>query len=180
MKEVKQVKTGELNPQGVDSVFIAFVSSIRLNEKYGELEGREVPVMLMQGRWSGDFGFPGGKVDPGENLKEAMLREVKEETGYESLSDGFELLCSHQFETKPGKTMNTHLYIKHENIETLKQIASSTLQAEDFIQENLGNIIVPLADYGQKGINKFLKNQLASTVKEEIEVLIEYLKNKPL
>lgn len=28
-----------------------------------------------------DFGLPGGKLDPGENFKEALIREVMEETG---------------------------------------------------------------------------------------------------
>lgn len=32
--------------------------------------------------WKGDYKFPGGGVEPGESLVDAMCREVREETGY--------------------------------------------------------------------------------------------------
>jgi len=37
------------------------------------------------GRWS----VPGGRVEPGETLREAVVRELAEETGYEGVVDGF-------------------------------------------------------------------------------------------
>ena len=37
----------------------------------------------------GKWGIPGGKVDPGETLTEAMVREMKEETGHDMLSTDF-------------------------------------------------------------------------------------------
>jgi len=37
------------------------------------------------GRWS----VPGGRVEPGETLREAVVRELAEETGYEGVVDRF-------------------------------------------------------------------------------------------
>ena len=37
----------------------------------------------------GKWGIPGGKVDPGETLTEAMVREMKEETGHDMLPTDF-------------------------------------------------------------------------------------------
>jgi nucleoside triphosphatase len=38
-------------------------------------------LLLRTSKWNGLFGFPGGKVDYGERIEEALVREINEETG---------------------------------------------------------------------------------------------------
>lgn len=44
-------------------------------------EGRFLMVERGAGKWKGSFAFPGGKVEAGEGLAAAALRELHEETG---------------------------------------------------------------------------------------------------
>jgi mutator protein MutT len=47
-------------------------------------DGRFLLVKRQQGDFQGLYGFPGGKVEVGEHLSNAIRREVREETGIET------------------------------------------------------------------------------------------------
>lgn len=51
-------------------------------------DGRVLLVRLTYGGQAGRYIFPGGRVDPGETLDEAVVREVREETGVEASVEG--------------------------------------------------------------------------------------------
>ena len=51
-----------------------------------------------------DYGLPGGKVDPGENCEEALVREVEEETGI-TVSDYYHCYSSKSH----GRTCRTYM-----------------------------------------------------------------------
>ncbi len=58
-----------------------------------EYDGRFLILLRHSHKPNGDtWGLPAGKVDPGETDREAMLRELKEETGYKAMDKDLEHL----------------------------------------------------------------------------------------
>lgn len=54
---------------------------------------------------NGDFGFPKGHMEPGEDEQSTALREIREEVGlHTSIVEGFRFDISYPFPNRPGVT----------------------------------------------------------------------------
>ena len=67
-------------------------------------------VLLVHRKRYNDWSFPKGKLDPGEKFKEAALREVLEETGYECKLHK-PSLPSLRYKCRSGKTKEVRYWI---------------------------------------------------------------------
>ncbi len=59
-----------------------------------------------QGWWNGF----GGKVEDGEQLESAVIRELREEAGLEALAISLEAIFEFRFEQEPGKVLQVHVF----------------------------------------------------------------------
>ncbi len=59
-----------------------------------------------------DYKFPGGGVEAGEDLKEALIREIKEETGYSAIKDTIDYY-GETFERRKGETTDVMEMFSH-------------------------------------------------------------------
>ncbi len=71
-------------------------------------EGRYLAVERPEGkRQAGFLEFPGGKVEPGESLEEALARELFEELGLRPLAMAFRLCKEHDY---PDFSVRLHFF----------------------------------------------------------------------
>ncbi|MBC8062890.1 MAG: NUDIX hydrolase [Clostridiaceae bacterium] len=158
------------------SVFlIPFARECQVYRDYDETgpQQREllIPLVLMQLRWDGTLGFPGGLVNKGEDLIQAVIRESKEEFAFiinEKSSKEIKLLS-----TYADESINIHSYYLEISYEKIKEIQRNSTGAKHFYSENQGCILPQIADFKGRGIKKFLTNNFYLTAKEELKDLIK-------
>jgi ADP-ribose pyrophosphatase YjhB (NUDIX family) len=176
---MKRIKFGTNPNNKKQAVFVAFHGSQKVYENCEEVSEAErqtdIKLLFMVNRWDGKIGFPGGNVEDGETLREAAVREVKEELGYTVYDFDLEPVCSHD------SKIVTHLFSVEVGYDTLVRLQKLALEVANLHTEITGtflaHIMYGVGDYIQtRGLASLLQTALAPSVRNEMMVL--FLKEK--
>ena len=133
-----------------------------------------IPIVLMQLRYDGKIGFPGGIVEEGERAEEALLRELEEEMGVSEQTLGytfagrFEPTCAYEVSIPTGffkGKLRSYFYSCAITAEEMRAVERCGLSAEHFGSEVWGILRVncgqspPLPEYLGSSLGNFLKHE---------------------
>lgn len=179
----QRVPFGHQSPNKKNAVFLAIYVDAISPWRYfkDDMQHFQCPAVIMIDRWDGRMGFPGGTVNEGENLLDALVREIKEEVGITVKAEKVHPIASHE------NRIVTHLYglkvleaeFLHIYYHILNNFSRSILlhayeegDESHFMSEITGIKIVPIVQHENKGINRFLENAFAGATREDLIVLL--------
>ena len=133
-------------------------------------------------RCDGPLGFPGGIIEPNEDVLTGVTREVQEELGFNvqlSEEDYVARILQPYHRQKGDKTwdtLNSYFFAKEITEEDFKAMEINCYKAEHFGLEVMGNVRVPvhIRKDGQKGLPRFLQNHFAGAA--QIQLLLSLAK----
>ena len=186
MNDLKRVEFSDSYRDKKNAVFLAIYVNAISPWKYfnDDIKSMRCPAIIMIDRWDGRMGFPGGTVNEGEDLLDALVREVKEEIGINVKPDKVKYIASHEWK------IVTHLYglevleaeFLHIYYHILNNFSRSILlhayeegDKSHFMSEITGIKIIPLVQHAGKGINLFLENSFAGSAKNELLIMLDEL-----
>ncbi|XP_076468899.1 U8 snoRNA-decapping enzyme-like [Babylonia areolata] len=126
--------------------------------------------ILMQMRFDGVIGFPGGLVDSGEDLVTALNREMEEEIGLEVSKYSFTADDHVETMVNQVKKLVLHFFVKEITEEEFCLVEQRQLSAPEFGVETMGCIRVPLYTMpdGLRGFPAFLANQFIGNARHQL------------
>lgn len=145
--------TGVFYHADFDKLKNAFVKKFSIIKASGGLvvnEDNELLFIFRRGKWD----LPKGKLDPGESPETCAVREVKEETGLDTVTLGKHLITTYHTYEESGKHLlkQTEWYLMHApNQRALKpqtdeQISEAVWIAPDQLAEYMGNTYLLIKD----------------------------------
>ncbi|XP_073986493.1 U8 snoRNA-decapping enzyme-like isoform X2 [Rhodnius prolixus] len=134
-------------------------------------------LILMQFRFDGFFGFPGGIVDPGESPEEALNRELSEELGLSSLVE-FSKDDRVMVHYNKYKLLLLHFFLKEVSFDDFREIELRSMCAPEYGNEVLGTVRVPLYTMtdGYRGFPAFLQNKFIGNSRQQLLECLKILK----
>lgn len=118
--------------------------------------GPDGKLFLMRShKWMGKYVVPGGHIDLGESIEDALIREVKEETGLDIYD--IEFLCFQEFIYDDAFWQKRHFIFFDYVCKTDSTDVTLNSEAEDYIWARLDEVPRLLADsYTRKAIQTYL------------------------
>ncbi|WP_126223442.1 NUDIX domain-containing protein [Burkholderia ambifaria] len=178
---IQQIQTGRMSPKQMDCAFLwLYCLDGQPYAKYLDAGApREMPMALTLLRWDGRFGTMGGKVDPGENLRETLSREAAEEAGFWLTGDA----DIEQLGTFQDGDWHIHAFAHEASYVELVDARAKASAARHASPECAGWAIVPTGHYlpgdnGARGVEAFRLNHFASTAGLEFEALLQKIADK--
>ena len=118
-------------------------------------------LLLQSHKWPGRYVVPGGHVELGERLEEAVVREAKEETGLDI--HGIEFINFQQFIYDPAFWKKRHFIFFDFACKTNSTEVQLNDEAEGFVWvEPHQALTMELDMYTRKSVEEYLKQEGAS------------------
>jgi nucleoside triphosphatase len=126
--------------------------------------GPDGKLFLMKShKWMGKYVVPGGHIELGERIEDALVREVKEETGLDIFD--IEFLCFQEFIYDDAFWTKSHFIFFDYVCKTDSTEVTLNSEAEEYIWASLDEVPDLIADsYTQAAIKKYLEKTPGPTV----------------
>ncbi|MCH7758852.1 NUDIX domain-containing protein [Patescibacteria group bacterium] len=116
-------------------------------------------ILLIQShKWKNKYVIPAGHIELGEKIKDALKREVKEETGL--TINQIEFICLHQFIFDHAYWKKRHFISFNFAAQTSSRTVKLNSEAQKYIWVSLQKALkLPVAPYTIRTIKKYLKSR---------------------
>jgi len=184
IENIKRIPFGQLSPAKKNAVFLVIYVKDIAPWKYfkDDIKKMRCPAMIMIDRWDGRMGFPGGIMEKGEEILDALKREINEEIGIRVSEDKVHPISSHEWkiathfyglEVNELEFLNIYYHILNNFSRSILLHAYEEGDESRFMSETTGIKIVPIIEHNKKGINKFLENSFAGATKQDLEIFLK-------
>lgn len=178
-----RIEFGRVSDSKKNTAFLAmFVRQMSPWRYFKDQAHIKCPAVIMIDRWDGRTGFPGGTLEEGEDLKEGLRREIKEEIGLKIKPQKLIPVVSHEWKITSHlfalelieiEFLHIYYHILNNFSRSILLHAHEEVDDSHFLSEITGIKIVPILTHDNKGINKFLENGFAGCGREDLEIFMQ-------